>query len=316
MGENMSARIPSLLSLRAFEAVARHGSFKSAAEEIFVTPGALSQQVKKLEADLGFFVFERKHRSVTLTEEGRQLQIALTTAFIGIERSISALRVYNKNHPIRVSCGAPVAAKWLAPRLNKFSEIFPNITIKVVSERELTNYQNQDIDIGIRLTRDEDPTLDRVWLHEETAVAVCTPEYARKHKIKSPRDLKNVTLLLDDGLNYCRGQIAEVWCQKAELNFSEIKRTIHFGYSPEQALDAALAGSGVMVVSKTLASLDLMNNKLIMPFDIEVGTHVRYQIVTPKMKIKRSDVEAFQSWLIEELKPFEGTAVSSFLNAL
>lgn len=312
----MNPRMPSLLSLRAFEAVARHGSFKAAADEICVTPGALSQQVKKLESDLGFFVFERRHRSVLLTEEGKQLQMALSTAFIGIERSISAIRVYNKNHPIRVACGAPVAAKWLAPRLVKFAERYPDIAIKVVSERHLVNYQTQDIDIGIRLSRDEDPSLDRTWLHEETAVAVCTEEYATLYNLTSVSELKNATLLLDDGLSYCRGPIAKLWCEEAGIDFTSINRTIHFGYSPEQAIDAALCGSGVMIVSKTLVSLDLLNKRLITPFDIEVGTHVRYQIVTPKMKIKRSDVQIFQSWLEEELKPINAKQSEPQTNVL
>lgn len=300
----MKTRKPSLQSLKAFEAVARHGSFKNAAEELFVTSGALSQQVKKLESDLGFSVFERENNKIALTPQGSELSNALTSAFISIEKSIDQLQNLRESAPIRVSCGGPVAAKWLAPRLGKFSEKYPDIEIEIVSERLLVNYHTQDIDIGIRLSRDEDASLERIWLHEETAVAVCTKEYAKKYRLSTPQDIVNATLLKDDGLTYCRGPICERWLEEAGLNPSLTYKSLYFGYSPEQAIDAALAGSGVMIASKTLVSLELANERLIVPFGPEVSTHVKYQIVTPKMKIKRQSVQLFQSWLIQELRPY------------
>jgi len=301
----MKTRIPSLMSLKAFEAVARHGSFKIAAEELFVTPGALSQQVKKLESDLGFVVFEREHRKISLTDKGSELKGALTSAFIGIEQSILSLRAGKDKAPIKVSCGAPVAAKWLAPRLGEFSEKYPDIPIEVMSDNNLVNYQTHDIDIGIRLSRDEDTTLDRVWLHEETAVAVCTQDYADRYNLFMPHDILNATLLKDDGLTYCRGPIWELWCKEAGLSPNAIKKSIHFGHSPEQAIDAVLSGSGVMIASKTLVSLELERKRLIIPFGPEISTHVKYQVVTPKIKLKRREVQLFQAWLLKELKPFD-----------
>lgn len=294
-------------SLKAYEAVARHGSFKNAAYELCVTPGALSQQVKKLECDLGFPVFIREHQGLRLTHQGQELKQTLCSVFAELSDTINKIQQQSDIAPLRVACGTPVAAKWLAPRLPKFMENYANIKVDIVAERELVSYQKQKIDIGIRLSSDEDESLDRVWLHEESAVLVCSPDYARKVNLQCPGDLRAATLLADDGLTYCRGlPIWHKWCEEAHVNPSDIRNVVHFGYSPEQALDASIAGCGVMVASKTLASLDLEAGRLIVPFGPEVSTHMRYQIVTQKDHSPREDIRVFKTWLLGELKPYSG----------
>jgi len=301
----MTKRYPSLYSLKAFEAVGRHCSFKDAANELCVTPGALSQQVKKLECDLGFPVFIRQHQSLELTQQGRELKQTLCAAFKDISEAISKIQNQSQLMPLRVGCGTPVAAKWLAPRLPGFLDGKPKMSVEIVSERLLVDYSKENIDVGIRLTNDEDTSLDRVWLHEETAVLVCSPEYANRLNLRCPDDLSSATLLADDGLTYCTNQpIWQKWCDAANINSASFNNIVHFGYSPEQALDACIAGCGFMVASKTLASMDLAAGRLVIPCGPEVSTQMRYQIVTPKGACSRLDVKAFKAWVCDELKPY------------
>ena len=297
-------RLPPLHSLRAFEAVARLGSFKLAAEELNVTPAAISQQVKKLEEDLGINLATRGSQGVIPTEQGMRLKTGLSDAFLRMREAVEAVHFEPERKSLTVSCGPPVASKWLAPRLNRFFDLHPDIHISIASKRELVDYHSNDIDVGIRLSRDESKDLEREWLYEETAVALCSPAFARDNQLKEPKDVMRLPILRDDGLTYCRGPIWEVWCTEAGIPASSTRRGAHFGFSPEQAIDAAIAGAGIVVASKTLASLDLEMGRLVVPFGPEVSTHVRYQIVHRPIPEPCAHLEVFKAWVRDELKPF------------
>ncbi|MEM8562024.1 MAG: LysR substrate-binding domain-containing protein [Pseudomonadota bacterium] len=297
-------RLPPMHALRAYEAVARCGSFKRAAAELNVTPAALSQQVKKLEQDLDVALLTRHNRLIVPTAEGMRLKTGLSDAFLRIREAVNSVRPGgNEEKGLTVSCGPPVAAKWLAPRMHQFLDLYPDINLSIASKRELVNYHDENIDVGIRLSRDDSDDLEREWLYEETVVALCSPSFVAKHKLREPKDVLRVPILRDDGLNYCRGPVWEVWLKEAGLAPTAAQRGTHFGYSPEQGLDAAVAGAGIIVASKTLASQDLELKRLVIPFGPEVKLGVRYQIVHRKQAKRCEYLEAFKAWLRDELKP-------------
>ncbi|MEM1111594.1 MAG: LysR substrate-binding domain-containing protein [Pseudomonadota bacterium] len=309
-------RLPPLNALRAFEAVARCGSFKQAADELHVTPAALSQQVKKLEQDLGVSLLSRQNRNVVPTVEGMRLKTGLTDAFLRIRESVESLGGDPERKNIVVSCGPPVASKWLAPRMGRFIDQHPDVHVSIASKLELVDFHSEDIDVGIRLSRDNTEDLDRTWLYEETVVPLCSPEFAARHRLREPKDILRVPILRDDGLSYCRGPVWELWFAEAGLSVAGANRGAYFGHAPEQAIDAAVAGAGMVIASKTLASADLANQRLVIPFGPEIGMGVRYQLVHRPRREPSPHLDAFKNWVKRELVPYQppGNTVPNFPN--
>jgi LysR family glycine cleavage system transcriptional activator len=273
---------------------------------LHVTPAALSQQVKKLEHDLEVPLLTRENRRIVPTLEGMRLKAGLSEAFLQIRESIESIRPDpDERKVLVVSCGTPVASKWLAPRMGRFLDEHPDVDLSIASKVELVDYHKERIDVGIRLSRDDSDDLDRIWLYEETAVPLCSPEFAYRHKLTEPKDILRVPILRDDGLTYCRGPVWELWFAEAGLNPSGAQRGAYFGKCPEQAIDAAVAGAGVVIASKTLASVDLDMQRLVIPFGPEVRMGVRYQIVSRKLPEPCAYLEAFKSWVKRELRPYQ-----------
>ncbi|MEM9317150.1 MAG: LysR family transcriptional regulator, partial [Pseudomonadota bacterium] len=191
-------RLPSLLALRAFESVARNGSMKAAADELNVTPGAVSQLVKKLESEMDCELLDRSQRSVQLGPAGIRLQSSLSDAFMRLREAVEAVTPVNEKRTLMVACGPPFAAKWLVPRLGQFMEIMPEADIRVTSGFSKLDYRANEIDIGIRLSNDEDPSLERIWLGEESMMVMASPAYIEQQKIRENRDILRVPLLCED----------------------------------------------------------------------------------------------------------------------
>ena len=295
-------RMPSLLALRAFEAVARHGSMKLASEELFVTPGAVSQLIKKLEEQLDTALLTRVNRGFVLTNAGMRLHSGLNESFIKMREAVESVRVNSDDNSIVVACGPPFAAKWLTPRLPKFLSKYPQINIKITSSFDLLDYQAAEVDIGIRLTNDTNPRLDRIWLGEETMMAMGSPEYIDKNNIKEPKDLVGKSLLSEDTRSHFKTAPSwEDWFKTAGLSTTDVKTGINFGEYVEQGLDAARAGSGLVLGRKVLASADISEGRLKCLFGIELRTGLQYQIVCPKEKNHKEHIILFKEWLAAEL---------------
>lgn len=295
-------RLPSLLALRAFEAVSRNGSMKQAAEELSVTPGAVSQLVKKLEDQLQCELLTRINRGFELTEAGIHLKTGLSDSFNRMKEAVDSVMPISQSKTLIVACAPSFAAKWLVPRLWHFLETHPDVDIRISSSFSKLDYATKQIDIGVRLTRDTDSSMERLVIGEESLMVLASPEFIQRQKINEPKDILRVPILSEDiSATPIAPPTWTDWFKKVGLPPKSANRGVNFGEYAEQALDAAIAGAGVVLGHKVLASKDIEQGRLVCPFGPEMKSGLNYQIVC-RPQIKHSDAAiAFREWLTQEL---------------
>src|SRR5271165_2741354 len=186
----MSGHLPPLSALRAFEAAARHMSFSKAADELHVTPAAVSHQIHALEQDLGVKLFHRLNRSIELTASARVLLPGLTEAFAGIQSSVRRLRAHNDTGTLTVTASPSFAAKWLVLRLHRFQEQYPEVDVRISATDEVVDLTKGDFDIAIRYGAGHYPGLKIELLLKNEVFPACSPQLlANGPPLRTPEDL-------------------------------------------------------------------------------------------------------------------------------
>src|SRR4030088_396644 len=200
MTRKMTARLPSLNGLRAFEAAARHLSFTVAASELNVTQTAISHQIRRLEQELGIRLFVRQNRALALTPEARDCLPGVRAAFNDLRLATDRVLRKDNDHVLTVSTLASLAAKWLLPRLSAFQEAHPGIDVHITTSTSLVDFKSSEVDAPIRYARGHCPGLRTVWLMAEELFPVCSPALPTGDKpLRCPQDLANRTLLHTSG---------------------------------------------------------------------------------------------------------------------
>ena len=247
----MHTPMPPLNALRAFEAAARHLSLTRAAQELHVTAGALSHQIRGLEDLLGRKLFERRVRSIALTPAGKLLYPGLQTGFARIQEAVAGLGAVGDQRVLVISTPPGFTAKWLAPRLYRFAGAHPEIDVRVSSSFGYANFTADGIDVALRnLVRDAapDPALVIEKLVEVSLVPVCSPRLVRAHgPFAGPAALARVPLIHDDTLaGRARGADLGRLVRAAGVEGVDVSRGLRFN-STDHALDAAGEGAGVLL---------------------------------------------------------------------
>ncbi|MEX1034918.1 MAG: transcriptional regulator GcvA [Sneathiella sp.] len=296
-------RFPPLKALRSFEAAARHLSFSKAAEELFVTPAAVSHQVKALEDWLGVTLFKRLNRAVILTNEGQNYVMGVRNGLEIIGAATEKIMLQDASGALHVDTLPSFAARWLLPRLSRFREAHPDIDVRLSASDHLTDFNREDVDVVIRYGHGHYPGL-RVnkLLTEELMFPVCSPSLLEgKHPLRHPDDLKYHTLLHDDmRIDW------QAWLTMADVTDVDPKKGPSFNDS-SMLLTAAMEGQGVALGRSTLAADDLMAGRLIQPFNIEpLQAHHAYYIVSPEDAADRPRITAFREWIMEEASVSSG----------
>jgi len=192
----MSRRLPPLNALRAFEAAARHLSVSQAAAELHVTPAAISHQVKALEEWLGVPLFRRLNRQILLTEAGQTCSKGLRDGFDRLAATVEKVRGRAGAAPLTVSAAPSFAGKWLLPRLERFRSAHPDIEVRIDANPRLSDFERDNVDIGIRYGRGRYPGLRADLLMAENVYPLCSPKLLRgPPRLRHPRDLARHTLL-------------------------------------------------------------------------------------------------------------------------
>ena len=301
----MSHALPPLNALRAFEAAARHGNFARAALELNVTPGALSHQIRGLEALLGIGLFERQARGVALTAPGRMLYPGLLSAFALIRDTVEALRASTRDGVLVVSAPPGFTSKWLAPRLYRFAQAHPEIELRIAASAAYANFATDGVDVAIRNVPDlqaPDLALDRERLIDDAMVVVCSPKLvARLGRSRGRRDLGKTPLIHDDQL-IGRPEVPtwSDWFRAAQVAPVDLRRGLRFS-SAEHAIEAAVQGAGLLLTHAILVHDELASGGLAMPFDVAVPAGRAYFLVQPKTRRPRAAVDAFRIWLRAEM---------------
>jgi LysR family transcriptional regulator, glycine cleavage system transcriptional activator len=307
--------MPPLNALRAFEAAARHLSLTKAAAELNVSPGAVSHQIRGLEAALGVELFERRARAVALTASGEQLYPGLQTGFLHIREAVSGLTELDNERVLVVSTSPGLTAKWLAARLYRFSAAHPEIDLRISSSLNNANFSTDGVDLAIRSTPDDplpDPALDMEKLISLSLVPVCSPKLIESlGPLDTPERLAQAPLIHDDTyLPRVRVPTWTDWFAAVGLGHVEIARSLSFN-SSEHALDAASEGAGVLLVTNILAYDLVLAGRLILPLPFMLPSGRAYQLVRPKRARERPGVQAFIDWVKGEFAALDWTLFDS-----
>lgn len=294
-------QLPPLNALRVFEAAARHLSFTKAAEELHVTPGAVSQQIKALEDFLQTPVFRRHKRALLLTDEA---QASLPILREGFDKLVEAGEILAKKADagrLTVSVAPSFASKWLVPRLDRFQEAHPDIDVWVSADMNVVDFAVDDVDIAIRYGAGRYQSLVTEHLMAETIVPVCAPSLLTgDHPIKKPEDLIHHTLLHDSGNDKDPGcPTWPMWLKAAGVDHKGGDRGLKFNQS-SLVIEAAVAGKGVALAKAALALADLEAARLVIPFDLTTPTEFSYYLVHPPSKSSSPAVKAFKAWVLKE----------------
>jgi len=298
----MLKTLPPLSSLRAFEAVARRLSFSRAAEDLHVTPGAVSQQIRLLEDLLGTSLFARTRRSVALTETGIRMLPDIQLGLEMLARAVSSETAPSGGKTLTISVAPSFASKWLIPRLTDFSDRYPDIDLRISATVALADFRRDKIDLAIRLGRGNYPDLHAEPLFTESLTPLCSPELLkRKGPLRYPDDLRKHQLLHDLSLPGQEVQSAwERWLDLAGVKNVSARRGTRFSLA-ELAMQAAIDGAGVVLGRTVLAEGDLAAGRLVRPFKLTLPLEWSYFLVTTKSG-RRQEIECFRDWLYDTLK--------------
>jgi LysR family transcriptional regulator, glycine cleavage system transcriptional activator len=296
-GPNMLRRLPSLNALKAFEAAARHESFTRAAEELFVTQGAVSHQVKALETELGLKLFNRERQRLVITEAGRQYLDVVRDAFDRISLGTARLTQRQSSGVLTVSTSPDFAAKWLVHRLGRFSELHPEIDLRVSASMHHVDFAREDVDMAVRHGTGNASWsgLNGVRLTDESLFPVCSPHLlvGDSHQQEASGALRLPLLHLDDDTGWTR------WFATAMIERPTPLQGLIMNHA-SMVIDAAVNGQGIALARTTLAAWDLINKRLVAPFAQTLPLSSAYWIVAPRATADMPKIATFRDWLLSE----------------
>jgi len=297
----MTGHLPPLSALRAFEVAARLKSFSKAADELSVTPAAISHQIHALEEDLGVRLFDRRSRAVELTPSARLLLPGLSEAFAGIQASVRRLRAHNDTGTLTVTASPSLAAKWLVPRLHRFQEQNPDIDVRISTTDNVVDLTRGDFDLAIRYGAGRYPGLAVELLLNNEVFPACSPRLlAAGPALRAPADLLHHALIHDQAVD--RDPLAPTWAMWLKAAGVEGAPalpglTFSVGY---MAVDAAIAGHGVALAYSTIAAGDIAAGRLVRLFSLALPDLFAYYVVTAPGALERPKVRVFRDWLRRE----------------
>ena len=291
--------IPPLNAVQTFEAAARHLSFQRAADELHVTPSAVSHQVRSLEQFLGIRLFRRLARRVILTPEGQAYLPAIRAALDQIQAATARITVSGNVGPLTMSVAPTFATGWLVPRLPHFQVAHPNIEVRISLDRSTKHLDlvHSDVDLAIHYGEIKQPGLQNHRLISEELVPVCSPALLQgTHALRQPDDLKHATLL------HALPRLGQwhMWLRAAGITGVDAERGPKFHNTP-LTLQAAAAGMGVALTDRLLVAKELEGGRLVIPFEIARPGKSAYYLVYPNDRADNSKLAAFREWLLTEV---------------
>jgi len=292
-----------LNSLRSFEAAARLGSFRAAAEELGVTPSAVSLQIRRLEEILTRPLFVRRHRSVVLSETGEQLAPTLSRLFSEMEELLSA-SIGPESSLLRVSAMPSFAHQWLAPRLGRFAARFPQYQVRIAGEDNLASFDHDEVDIGIRYGPGSYEGLYCELIAKVEAYPVCSPDFADRHKgeIAHPAALREAPLIEDEIARKASGLPTwRSWFEAAGVTSDSLPAGPRFE-SHHMALMAAMKGQGVALGLSPLVADDVAAGDLLRLFETAVPSNYSFWLVCKKGRANERKIAAFRTWMADEIR--------------
>jgi LysR family glycine cleavage system transcriptional activator len=295
----MARRIPSLSALSAFDAAARLSSFSLAADELSVTPGAVSRQIQKLEANLGIQLFERTKRSIALTALGRGYAIEVATILNQLEIASDRFRSRSQFQPLSVCAYPAFALRWLIPRWRKFHERHPNIDLQLTTSLAPAEPVRDGFDAVVRLTNERFPATSSILLAPVDIFPVCRPDLRKK--IRKTSDLRAQTLI------HCHSRPNDWlhWLRKAGASDAVDATRGPTFESLSLAYQAAIEGVGVAMGLGCLVADDIDLGRLVKPLPFSYRSKLAFHLLYRTARETDPRMSAFCDFLREEAAELE-----------
>jgi len=299
----VSRPIPPLNALRAFEVAARHLSFTRAADELFVTPSAVSHQVKTLEENLGVMLFTRDSKSLTLTSAGKAYLPGVQEAFKQLVYATHQLHQSLGVPSLKINLPPTFAVKWLTPRMQRFMQAHPDIDLKISTAKDMVDFTREDFDMAVRYGRGVYPGLYSELCLPVEVFPVCSPQLLKDpaRPLKSPEDLRFHVLLHDES-TYADVSNPNwaMWLEYAGVTDVDTTRGPSF-WPSHLVIGAAIDGLGVALAKKHWVVDDIASGRLVRPFAGSMQVEFAYYIIFPEDRAKDPRIRAFLEWMREEL---------------
>lgn len=290
----MAYRLPPLNTLRLFEAAGRHLSFKAAAEELHLTPSAVSHAIQTLEDWLGVELFLRGNRSLSLTPAGQAYLPRVRDALQALALATESVPGRKPSGRLSVSSAPTFALRWLIPRLPAFRERHPTITVDIDTAHRAMEFPRDGIDVGIRLGRGPWPGLAALKLFEEELVPVAAPALAAR--IAGPADLPTLPLLHVASVS----EDWAAWAEGAGLRPEAFAGGLRFD-AIHMAVDAAVRGLGVVIGRRPTIDPELESGRLVEVASPRLRARAGWWMVTSRDGLRRPEIAAFRAWMRAEL---------------
>ena len=293
--------LPPLNSLVAFEAAARHLSFTLAAEELHVTQGAISRQVRSLETYLGKPLFERANRSVRLTSCGLQYSQAIRGALMGIAAVTEETRSWKGTHQITLATSSAMASMWLLPKISAFQREHEDIELRIVALEQVRDLRRIEFDIALYYCRQPPPSMQATTLFHEEVFPVCSPGYLDRHgPINTPEALSSCTLLsLEDADQDWMSW--KQWFAEVGVEVGPPRRRLNIN-SYSMLVQAAIMDQGVALGWSQLVEDYLLRGLLVRPIETVLRTEARFCLLEPgEAPSRQASVRAFRAWLLDTI---------------
>jgi len=293
----MSRRLPPLKSVTAFEAAARRGSFNEAAVELFVTPSAISHQVKSLEAYLGVSLFRRARRQVHLTIAGERYLKSVSHALDEIDLATRRLLASANAGAVNISVAPAFLTRWLVPKVREFQDRHPDIELRLSPNSGVIDFGWSDIDMAIYFGDGKWPGVEVFFLREVVLVPVCSPAYVEANPpMTAPGDL-------------CAHTLIDVSTRPAEWNeflasfgVTRQKSGKRLSFSSTSlALGAAMESLGIALADRQVVAREVLYGRLVTPVDIAMENHLGYYLVYQKDRRLTDEMRAFLDWVMDEV---------------
>ena len=302
----MTRRLPPLNGLRAFEASARYLSFTKAAQELNVTPAAVSQQVKSLEEYFEVQLFKRLTRALMLTDSGQLVLPILQEGFDKLAEADRILRNRQDDRILTVSVAPSFGAKWLVPRLDSFRRAHPDYDIRIDATDTQADFKRDNVDIALRYGLGRYPGLVAECLMTEMVVPVCSPRLQEgEHPLRVPDDLRHHTLLhIQWKIESDAAPNWRMWLKAAGLHDIDPDRGPQFSME-SLAIQATIDAQGASLISSALIEEDIASGRLVRPFPEKINQQTKfcYFLVYPESYLQRPKVTAFRDWVRKQIEP-------------
>ncbi len=289
------SRLPPFLALRALEAAARLRSYSRAADELNVTHGAVSHQIRRLEETWGLKLFRREGNSMLPTEAAVKLAAKVAQAIRTLQQGVAEIDNRRASRTLVISTLHSFAIRWLAPRLPRLVEWAPDLEIELRVEDRLADLTYDGVDVALRFGEGDWPGLAVEQLFTERYFPVCSPAFLERHPLAAMEDLAHVPLLRH------RRRAWSLWFRSAGLQIQEPDTGVVFDDS-NMLVAAASGGLGVALVPSSLLESELASGRLVRPFPISVGADWGYYVVWRPDSPKLAAIGRFHDWLKAEVE--------------